>query len=327
MLKRILITGVAGFIGFHLAKKLLALGYYVAGFDNLNNYYDISLKRNRLKLLEGHDDFFFEKGDLSDYAFVDGFMLEHRPEIVINLAAQAGVRFSIESPRNYIDSNIIGFFNLLESCRKHPVAHLIFASSSSVYGNRNDAPFKTSDKVDSPISLYAATKVSNELMAYTYSHLYKIPSTGLRFFTVYGPWGRPDMAYYKFAKLIMQGEPINIYNNGDMIRDFTYIDDIVLGIEKTVLKPPEENENGVKYKVYNLGGSRPENLMDFINMLETALGKTSKKVFLPMQPGDVYMTCADSSEFENDFGFCPKVSVKDGIKDFAEWFKRYYSQE
>lgn len=277
--KKVLITGAAGFIGFHLAKRLLGLRATVVGFDNVNDYYDVRLKESRLEILRQYPAFTFIKGDLADEAAVTALFEQYQPDIVINLAAQAGVRYSIDHPRSYIDSNIIGFFNILEACRHHEVEHLLFASSSSVYGNPQKTPFSTTDNVDHPISLYAATKKSDELMAYTYSHLYGIPATGLRFFTVYGPFGRPDMAYFKFTNKIRKGEAIQIYNNGDMYRDFTYVDDIVTGIEHMLCNPPKANELGDRYKVYNIGNNKPEKLMHFIEVLEQAIGKTAKKEF------------------------------------------------
>lgn len=322
--KKVLVTGAAGFIGFHLSKRLLGLGATVVGFDNVNDYYDVGLKESRLELLRQYPKFTFVKGDLSDEAAVTALFEQYQPDIVVNLAAQAGVRYSIDHPRSYIDSNIIVFFNILESCRHHKVEHLLFASSSSVYGNQKKTLFSTTDNVDHPISLYAATKKSDELMAYTYSHLYGIPATGLRFFTVYGPFGRPDMAYFKFTNKIRQGEPIQIYNNGDMYRDFTYVDDIVTGIEHMLCNPPKVNELGDRYKVYNIGNNKPEQLMHFIEVLEQAIGKTAKKEFLPMQPGDVYQTYADVSELERDFDFKPSTTIEEGLGKFAEWYKDYY---
>ena len=298
--KKILITGAAGFIGFHLAKRLLDLGTTVLGLDNLNDYYDVSLKESRLRILKDYPCFTFVKGDLADADTVNKQFKMFQPDIVVNLAAQAGVRYSIDHPRSYIDSNIIGFFNILEACRHHPVEHLLFASSSSVYGNQQKTPFSTSDNVDHPISLYAATKKSDELMAYTYSHLYDIPATGLRFFTVYGPYGRPDMAYFKFANKIRKGEPIQIYNHGDMYRDFTYVDDIVTGIEHMICNPPKANELGDLYKVYNIGNHKPEQLMHFIEVLEQALGQKAEKEYLPMQLGDVYQTYADVTDLQKE---------------------------
>ncbi len=322
--KTVLITGAAGFIGFHLAKRLLAMGATILGFDNVNDYYDVSLKESRLQILKEYLKFTFVKGDLADEQAVNSVFTTYHPDIVVNLAAQAGVRYSIDHPRSYINSNVIGFFNVLEACRHYPVEHLLFASSSSVYGNQEKTPFSTTDNVDHPISLYAATKKSNELMAYTYSHLYGIPVTGLRFFTVYGPYGRPDMAYFKFTNMIFNGEPIKIYNHGDMYRDFTYVDDIVTGIEHMLCNPPKENEQGDRYKVYNIGNNKPEKLMYFIETLEKAIGKTAKKEFLPMQPGDVYQTYADVSELERDFDFKPQTSIEEGLHRFAQWYSAYY---
>ena len=322
--KKVLITGAAGFIGFHLSKRLLGLGATVVGFDNVNDYYDVCLKESRLEILRQYPAFTFIKGDLADEAAVTALFDQYRPDIVVNLAAQAGVRYSIDHPRSYIDSNIIGFFNILEACRHHEVEHLLFASSSSVYGNQQKTPFSTTDNVDHPISLYAVTKKSDELMAYTYSHLYGIPATGLRFFTVYGPFGRPDMAYFKFTNKIRRGEAIQIYNNGDMYRDFTYVDDIVTGIEHMLCNPQKVNEFGDRYKVYNIGNNKPEKLKHFIEVLEQAIGKTPKKEFLPMQPGDVYQTYADVSELERDFDFKPATTIEEGLGKFAAWYKEYY---
>lgn len=325
--KKILITGAAGFIGYHLAKRLLSLGVQVAGLDNMNAYYDVQLKKDRLARLELYPAFSFTQGDLADGETVNRIFEEFRPDIVVNLAAQAGVRYSIDHPREYIDSNIIGFFNILEACRHYQPEHLLFASSSSVYGNQKKTPFATTDNVDHPISLYAATKKSDELMAYTYCHLYGIPSTGLRFFTVYGPFGRPDMAYFKFTNKIMKGEPIAIFNQGDMYRDFTYVDDIVTGIQNMLCCPPKPNGEGDRYKIYNIGNNHPEKLMTFIETLEKALGKTAEKEYLPMQPGDVYQTYADVSELEKDFGFRPSTSIAEGLGKFARWYREYYHIE
>ncbi|MBP3442609.1 MAG: NAD-dependent epimerase [Clostridia bacterium] len=323
--KKILVTGAAGFIGFHLSKKLLEQGMKVVGFDNINDYYDINLKYARLDILNGFQNFTFVKGNLADKETVDRVFTENKFDIVVNLAAQAGVRYSIDNPQAYIESNVIGFFNILEACRHNPVEHLLYASSSSVYGNQQKTPFSTDDDVNKPISLYAATKKSNELMAYTYSHLYGIPSTGLRFFTVYGPFGRPDMAYFGFTDKIMNGEKIKIFNNGDMYRDFTYIDDIVRGIENMLCNPPEEDENGDRATVYNIGNNSPEKLMYFIETLEKALGKTAEKEFLPMQPGDVYQTYADVTPLIEKFGFKPSTSIEDGLERFVQWYKSYYN--
>lgn len=324
--KTVFITGAAGFIGFHLARRLLSLGARIIGLDNLNDYYDVSLKESRLAILEKEEKFTFVKGDLAADACVEKVFTDFQPDIVVNLAAQAGVRYSIDHPRSYIQSNIVGFFNILEACRHHPVEHLLFASSSSVYGMQQKTPFSTTDNVDHPISLYAATKKSDELMAYTYSHLYGIPATGLRFFTVYGPFGRPDMAYFKFTNKIVRGEPIQIYNHGDMYRDFTYIDDIVRGVENMLCNPPKPNDMGDRYKVYNIGNNKPEKLMDFIRTLEEAIGQEAKKEYLPMQPGDVYQTYADVSDLIRDFDFKPDTSIKEGLGQFAKWYKEYYGK-
>lgn len=324
--KKVLVTGAAGFIGFHLAKRLLSLGASVCGIDNLNDYYDVSLKEARLAILEKEPSFTFVHGDLADEAAVTKLFEDFRPDIVVNLAAQAGVRYSIDNPRSYIRSNIVGFFNILEACRHYPVEHLLYASSSSVYGNQEKTPFATTDNVDHPISLYAATKKSDELMAYTYSHLYSIPATGLRFFTVYGPWGRPDMAYFKFTNKIVRGEPIQIYNHGDMLRDFTYVDDIVRGVENMLCNPPKANEFGDRYKVYNIGNNKPERLMDFIETLEKAIGREAKKEYLPMQPGDVYQTYADVTDLIRDFDFKPSTSIAEGLGRFAKWYKEHYEK-
>ncbi|SEQ36809.1 GDP-mannose 4,6-dehydratase [Butyrivibrio sp. TB] len=334
--KRYLITGAAGFIGYHLSRRLLEAGASVIGFDNMNDYYDVSLKEERLRLLKdvsskvGNDNFTFVKGNLQDKSVVDQVFGKYHPDIVVNLAAQAGVRYSIDHPESYIESNIIGFFNILEACRHSydngalGVEHLLFASSSSVYGGNTKVPFSTEDKVDEPVSLYAATKKSNELMAHSYSKLYGIPSTGLRFFTVYGPLGRPDMALFKFTNKILKGEPIQIYNNGDMKRDFTYVDDIVTGIMNMLPCPPADNGKGARYKVYNIGNNHPEPLMNMVSFLEEALGIEAQKEFLPMQAGDVYQTFADVSELERDFGFKPDTSLRDGINSFVKWYKEYY---
>ena len=323
--KKILVTGAAGFIGFHLSKKLLEQGVCVVGYDNINDYYDVNLKYTRLEILGKYENFTFVKGDLADKGAVDKLFEENKFDIVVNLAAQAGVRYSIENPQAYIDSNIVGFFNILEACRHNPVEHLLYASSSSVYGNQKKTPFSVDDDVSKPISLYAATKKSNELMAYTYSHLYGIATTGLRFFTVYGPLGRPDMAYFGFTNKIMKGEPIKIFNNGDMYRDFTYVDDIVKGIENMLCNPPAADENGDRAKVYNIGNNSPEKLMYFIETLEKAIGRVAKKEFYPMQPGDVYQTYADVTALVNDFDFKPSTSIEEGLGKFAAWYKEYYN--
>ncbi|MDD6070683.1 MAG: SDR family NAD(P)-dependent oxidoreductase [Clostridiales bacterium] len=322
--KRYLITGGAGFIGFFLSKSLLEKGAEVIGLDNMNDYYEVTLKEDRLSILETYPKYHFVKGDLADKEAVFDVFKEFAPQIVVNLAAQAGVRYSIDNPDAYVQSNIVGFFNVLEACRNYPVEHLVFASSSSVYGGNKKVPFSTQDKVDKPVSLYAATKKSNELMAYSYSKLYQIPLTGLRFFTVYGPMGRPDMAYFKFAKKIMADEPIQIYNHGDMLRDFTYIDDIVKGIENILCNAPVQDENGAAYKIYNIGNNKPEKLMDYIAVLERCLGREAKKEYLPMQPGDVYETYADVRELMEDYDFKPSTTIEEGLSKFAEWFLDYY---
>lgn len=325
--KIILVTGGAGFIGYHLSKQLLEYDCTVIGYDNLNDYYEVQLKYDRLKDLEGREGYTFIKGDLADKETLGKLFQEYSFDIVVNLGAQAGVRYSIDNPDAYMSSNMVGFYNILECCRHYPVEHLVYASSSSVYGANKKVPFSVEDKVDYPVSLYAATKKSNELMAHCYSKLYGIPATGLRFFTVYGPFGRPDMAYFKFAKKIMNGETIQIYNNGDMMRDFTYIDDIVKGIANILPNPPEEIETGAKYKVYNIGNNKPEKLMDYIQTLEKYLGREAKKEFLPMQPGDVYQTYADVSDLMHDFNFKPSTSIDEGLGKFVTWFKEYYRYE
>lgn len=324
--KKYLITGAAGFIGYFLSKRLLDAGVKsVIGIDNINDYYDVNLKYHRLdQLKEYGDSFVFKKGDISDEAFINDIFSEYRPDVVMNLAAQAGVRYSIENPSAYIQSNVVGFFNILEACRHFPVDHLVYASSSSVYGGNKKVPFSTEDQVDHPVSLYAATKKSNELMAYSYSKLYGIKSTGLRFFTVYGPMGRPDMAAFLFADAIMHDRAIKVFNNGDMRRDFTYVDDIVTGVMNILPNPPAKDADGVCYKIYNIGNNKPENLMEFISVLEKALGKEAKKEFLPMQPGDVPQTYADVSELQKDFDFKPDTSLEYGLGKFAEWYKEFY---
>lgn len=319
---KIFVTGSAGFIGYHLSKALLDYGCQVVGLDNLNPYYEVSLKEDRLHILKQSGHFRFLLEDLSNRQALEQIFLKERPDIVVNLAAQTGVRYSIEHPDCYIQSNIIGFYNILECCRNHPVSHLVYASSSSVYGANKKVPFSAEDRTDQPVSLYAATKKSNELMAYCYSKLYGIAATGLRFFTVYGPMGRPDMAYYKFAEKIMKSEPIQVYNNGDMLRDFTYVDDIVKGIVNILPNLPKEID-GVRHKVYNIGNNHPVKLMDFIQMLERCLGKTAKKEFLAMQPGDVYQTYADIKDLEKDFGFRPDTPIAEGIQRFTDWFLSY----
>jgi UDP-glucuronate 4-epimerase len=335
---KVLITGAVGFIGFHLSKKLLDQSYQIIGIDNLNDYYDPRLKQTRLELLEQYNNFSFKKVDIKDKAQVDGIFDTYQPTHVINLAAQAGVRYSIENPYAYVDSNLIGFINILEACRSYPVEHLLYASSSSVYGGNKVAPFSTNHNVDHPVSLYAATKKSNELMAHTYSHLYGIPTTGLRFFTVYGPYGRPDMAYFSFTRDILAGKPIKVFNHGKMERDFTYIDDIVEGIVKLIDKAPvakkewDESKDDLStsfapYKIYNIGNNNPVQLMRFINALESALGRETEKVYMDMQPGDVLRTYADVSDLERDINFKPSTSIEDGLKKFVDWYLEYYHVE
>ncbi|MGI6530825.1 MAG: SDR family NAD(P)-dependent oxidoreductase [Clostridia bacterium] len=323
--KRIVVTGAAGFIGFHLCKRLLDNGVEVYGFDNMNNYYDPALKYARLEILKGYDNFSFAIGDLADEKAVEKIFADFKPDIFVNLAAQAGVRYSLENPKAYIDSNVVGFFNVLEASRKHGVSHLVYASSSSVYGNQEKTPFSVTDNVDNPVSLYAATKKTNELMAYTYSHLYGIPSTGLRFFTVYGPFGRPDMAYYSFTNRIFKGETIKVFNHGDLYRDFTYIDDIIEGVVNVIYRQPDADEKGVQHRVYNIGNNKPVNLLVFIETLEKVIGIEAKKEFLPMQKGDVYQTYADVSDLERDFGFRPDTPIEEGLKKFVEWYREYYN--
>ncbi|NQX59459.1 GDP-mannose 4,6-dehydratase [Paenibacillus qinlingensis] len=325
-----LITGSAGFIGYFLSRKLLEQGCTVIGLDNLNDYYDVKLKNTRLELLKQHEKFNFIKVDISEKSTITHIFKEYKPNIVVNLAAQAGVRYSIENPDVYIQSNVIGFYNILEACREFPVEHLVYASSSSVYGANKKVPFEETDFVDHPVSLYASTKKTNELMAHTYSHLYKLPATGLRFFTVYGPMGRPDMAYFGFADKHFAGEPIKIYNNGDfendLYRDFTFIDDIVTGIERLLAKPPTES---ALHKVFNIGNSSPEKLMVFIETLERTLSNALdkevvfKKVFEPIKPGDVPATYASTELLEKAIGFRPKTSIEDGLQKFADWYVEY----
>ena len=338
-MKNILVTGAAGFIGAFLAKRLLERGDNVVGADNVNDYYDVRIKRARLEMLSKYDNFTFKEINIADKAAVDEIFEEYRPEIVVNLAAQAGVRYSIENPQVYIESNIIGFFNILEACRRYPVEHLVYASSSSVYGANKKVPFSTEDKVDNPVSLYAATKKSNELMAHCYSKLYNIPSTGLRFFTVYGPMGRPDMAYFGFTDKLRRGETIKIFNYGNCKRDFTYVDDIVEGVMRVMAKPPEKKngEDGLPlppYAVYNIGNSNPENLLEFVDILRQELIRAgvlpsdydfeAHKELVPMQPGDVPVTYADTSALERDFGYKPSTTLREGLRSFAEWYAGFY---
>ena len=331
----ILITGTAGFIGMHLSKKLLKQGHQIIGLDNLNDYYDVQLKKDRLEILNKYDNFTFYEADLADREAVEAIFEKEKIDVVINLAAQAGVRYSLENPHAYVDSNLVGFVNILEACRHHEIKHLIYASSSSVYGANVKMPFSTDDAVNHPVSLYAATKKSNELMAHTYSHLFNVPTTGLRFFTVYGPMGRPDMAYFSFTKKILAGETIQVFNNGEMMRDFTYIDDIVEGIVRLIDQPPKANpdfdlghpkasESHAPYKVYNIGNNQPVKLMDFIQTIEKHLGIEAKKEFLPMQPGDVKATYADIDDLTEATGFKPSTTIDEGIKKFVDWYMGYY---
>ncbi|MGD9866886.1 MAG: NAD-dependent epimerase [Hyphomicrobiales bacterium] len=331
----VLVTGAAGFIGFHTSKVLLDRGDRVIGLDNLNDYYDVTLKQARLSQLEGRNGFRFVKADLSDRAAMEKLFAEEKPTRVINLAAQAGVRYSLTNPHAYIESNIVGFTNILECCRHGGVEHLVFASSSSVYGANTTLPFSVNDNVDHPLSLYAATKKSNELMAHTYAHLYRLPVTGLRFFTVYGPWGRPDMALFLFTRKILAGEPIEVFNNGNHSRDFTYIDDIVEGVVRCcdhVAEPnpdwsgarPDPATSNAPYRLYNIGNNQPVQLMDYIAALEKLLGKTAEKIFLPLQPGDVPDTYADVEALTRDIGYCPKTPVEEGMKRFVAWYRDYY---
>ncbi len=343
--KKILVTGAAGFIGCNLVKRLLKEfeGTTIVGIDNMNAYYDVSLKEHRLEELDKTEKcsnkWIFVRGDIADKAAIDALFAEYQFDVVVNLAAQAGVRYSIENPDAYIQSNLIGFYNILEACRHNPVGHLVYASSSSVYGGNKKVPFSTDDRVDNPVSLYAATKKSNELMAHCYSKLYNIPSTGLRFFTVYGPAGRPDMAYFGFTNKLLKGETIQIFNYGNCRRDFTYVDDIVEGVIRVMQGAPERKngEDGLPippYAVYNIGGGQPENLLDFVQILQDELLRAgvlppdydfeAHKQLVPMQPGDVPTTYADASALERDFGFTPKITLREGLRAFAQWYKGYY---
>ncbi|MEZ5103279.1 MAG: NAD-dependent epimerase [Draconibacterium sp.] len=344
---KILITGTAGFIGSFLAKKLLERGDTVVGIDNINDYYDVELKYSRLKesgisreaenwnVLQKSSlfpNYSFIRMNLEDKNAIDNLFEAEKFDAVCNLAAQAGVRYSLENPTAYINSNIVGFVNILEACRNHPVQHLVYASSSSVYGNSSKMPLSVTDSVDNPVSLYAATKKSNELMAHTYSHLFGLPTTGLRFFTVYGPWGRPDMAPIIFASSISQGKPIKVFNHGDLERDFTYIDDIVEGVVRVIDSPPKTKktdaaEVSIPYSIYNIGNGNPVKLMDFIETMENAVGKKAIKEFYPMQPGDVYKTFADVSALKENFNYTPDTSIQKGLTEFIRWFKSYYSDK
>nr|WP_068129975.1 NAD-dependent epimerase [Nosocomiicoccus ampullae] len=333
-MKKILITGLAGFIGSHLAKKLNQQGYEVIGIDNLNDYYSVNLKQDRLNIFLDSN-FRNYKINLEDTSDVLNVFEVEKPDVVINLAAQAGVRYSLENPHTYITSNVNGFVNILEGCRHSNVKHLIYASSSSVYGANTTKPFSTSDNIDHPLSLYAATKKSNELMAHTYSHLYDLPTTGLRFFTVYGPWGRPDMALFKFTKAIVNDEPIDVYNHGNMMRDFTYVDDIVEAISRLVEKPaqpnpewsgdnPDPSSSYAPYKIYNIGNNSPVRLMEFVEAIENKVGKTAKKNFMNLQPGDVPETYANVEDLFNSINFKPETKIQDGVNNFVDWYLDYY---
>lgn len=332
---KILVTGVAGFVGFFLAQKLLDRGDEVIGLDNINDYYDVNLKHDRLAQLKGRENFTFYKLDLADRAGMEQLFAEHQFDKVAHLAAQAGVRYSLKNPHTYVNSNLVGFIHILEGCRHQNVQHLVFASSSSVYGANTKMPFSVHDNVDHPLSLYAATKKANELMAHTYSHLYNLPTTGLRFFTVYGPWGRPDMALFTFTKLILSGKPIDVYNYGKMQRDFTYIDDIVEGVIRTLDKIPEPNlqwsgehpdpsTSKAPYKIYNIGNNQPVELIRFIEVLEESLGIKAEKNLLPLQPGDVLATYADVDDLAKDVGFKPSIPIEVGIDNFVKWYRSYY---
>lgn len=331
----VLVTGAAGFIGFHTCRALLSRGEAVVGLDNLNDYYEVSLKEARLALLRNEPSFRFERVDVADGPALEAVFRREKPDRVIHLAAQAGVRYSLKNPQAYVSSNLVGFANILECCRHGNVAHLVYASSSSVYGANTRMPFSVHDNVDHPVSLYAATKKANELMAHTYSHLYGLPTTGLRFFTVYGPWGRPDMALFLFTRAILSGQPIELYNNGHMRRDFTYIDDIVEGVVRTLDRVPTGNPNWsgdapdpgssrAPYKVYNIGNNQPVELMEFVEAIEDALGMKAEKVFLPMQPGDVPATWADVDDLMRDTGFRPATPIRVGIRKFIAWYREYY---
>jgi len=334
--KRVLVTGAAGFIGFHLSQRLLARGDTVVGLDNLNDYYEVSLKEARLKQLTGKESFSFVRLDLADRKGMAELFARERFDVVVNLAAQAGVRYSLINPHAYIDANLVGFTNILEGCRHHEVKHLVYASSSSVYGANTTMPFSVHDNVDHPVSLYAASKKANELMAHTYSHLYNLPTTGLRFFTVYGPWGRPDMALFLFTKAILAGKPIDVFNHGKMRRDFTYIDDIVEGVMRVadnVAAPnpawsgdaPDPGTSMAPYRIYNIGNHSPVELMHLIEVLETALGKKAEKNFLPIQPGDVPATYADVDDLVRDVGFKPETPIEVGVERFVAWYREYYN--
>jgi UDP-glucuronate 4-epimerase len=334
---KVLVTGAAGFIGFHLAKRLLALGRQVVGLDSLNEYYDPALKQARLAQLTGSPGFRFVRLDLSDRAGMEKLFRTERFDAVVNLAAQAGVRFSLSNPHVYAEANLVGFLNVLEGCRHGGVQHLVFASSSSVYGLNVRMPFCVHDNVDHPVSLYAATKKANELMAHSYSHLYRLPATGLRFFTVYGPWGRPDMALFKFTRAILAGEPIDVYNHGNMRRDFTYVDDIVEGVVRVVDHvpapdprwdgaAPDPGTSSAPYRLYNIGNSNPVELTEFVRVLERALGRSAQLNLLPLQPGDVPATAADVADLSAEVGFAPSTGIEVGIPKFVAWYRQYYGE-
>ena len=335
---KILVTGTAGFIGNELAIRLLERGDEVVGVDNVNDYYDVRLKEARLERIKSHPAFTEIRAGLHDREAMEQVFVQHKPQRVVNLAAQAGVRYSLKNPYAYVDSNLLGFVNILEGCRHHGVEHLVYASSSSVYGANTRMPFSVHHNVDHPVSLYAASKKANELMAHTYSHLYGIPTTGLRFFTVYGPWGRPDMAYFSFTRDILEGRAINVFNHGDMQRDFTYIDDIVEGVMRVLDKVPAGNAgwsgdapdpgtSRAPYKLYNIGNNNPMRLMDMIETLERCLGKSAVKNFLPMQPGDVQATFADVDDLMSDVGFKPATSIDEGLEKFADWYRAFYGAD
>ena len=325
-MEKVLITGGVGFIGFHLSKKLLENNYFVVAIDNMNDYYDVDLKKARLDVLKEYKNFSFYKIDISNKSDLLDLFSDNKFDIVINLAAQAGVRYSIDHPDSYIFSNIVGFFNILECCRTYPVKHLLFASSSSIYGKNNSIPYKTNDNVDKPVSLYAATKKSDELMAYAYSNLYNIKVTALRFFSVYGPYGRPDMAYFSFTNNIINNKEIKLFNNGDMYRDFTYVLDVVEAVYRLLDKIPLKDGLGVYYKVYNIGNNNPVKISYLVEILEKELGKKANIKYLPMQPGEVYQTYADISEIKKDISFVPNTSIEDGLHQFVKWYKEFYKE-
>ncbi|MEX0609986.1 MAG: NAD-dependent epimerase [Balneolaceae bacterium] len=337
-MKKILVTGAAGFIGFHLSKKLLSKGYRVIGLDNLNSYYSTELKRDRLEELDYESGFSFKKIDIADSSAMKNLFLVNDFATVYHMAAQAGVRYSLDHPEEYINSNLVGFANLLECCRDHHIRHLIYASSSSVYGLNTKQPYSVHETAEHPVSLYAATKKANELMAHAYSQLYDLPTTGLRFFTVYGPWGRPDMAYFKFVKKIMEGDEIDIYNKGEMARDFTYIDDIVESLYRLMnviptpnpdwnSDAPDPGSSSAPYRLYNIGNNSPVHLMEFINIIQEEVGKKAKMNFLPMQPGDVHKTWADSSDLYKAINYSPSTTLQEGIRSFVSWYKEYHPVE